>query len=125
MAFRLSLKGVFTFPIADAPITILSNFANAVAKLISKVSTLFTSFETFQMQEYVKKSQDIQRQVLGIFLPQQEEYYSRLSLRLALGLPPVFEEDPEAIRSLEGVISNITKEKIDVTGIIRNMRDNR
>ena len=125
MVFRLSLKGILTFPAVDAPITILSNFTNAVADLISKVSMLFTSFETSQIQEYVEKSQDIQRQVLGIFLPHQEDYYSRLSLRLALDLPPVFEEDPEAIKSLEGAISNITKEKIDVTEIIRNMRDNR
>lgn len=123
MALRLNLKEIQVFR-AYAPTTILSNLTNAVTKLINKVAKLFTSFEPPQIPEYIEKSRNIQRQMLGILLPHQEDY-SRLNLRLALGLPPVFEEDPEAIRSLEGAISNITKEKIDVTEIIRNIRDNR
>ena len=124
MALRLDLKEIQVFRVYS-PTTILSNLTSAVTKLINKVAKLFTSFEMPQISEYVEKSQNIQRQMLDILLPHQGDYYSRLDLRLALGLSPVFEENPEAIRSLEGAISNITKEKIDVTEIIRNMRDNR
>jgi len=51
------------------------------------------------------------------------EYYSRVNLRLLLGLSPKYKEDPEAIKALSGSISWITNKKIDVTEIIRNMRD--
>jgi len=124
MAPAVNLKEIQSFQIYE-PFTILSNLINTVTKFIGKGVKLFKPSEPQRVFEYVEKSQDIQRQMLGILLPYQEDYYSRANLRSLVGLTPLFEEDPQAIRSLEGAISNITKEKIDVTEFIRNMRDNR
>ena len=124
MPFRLSLKEHPMFSQIDTPNTILSNLANAILNIINKASMLFAPSETYQVPQCIEKGQNLQRQMLDILVPIQEDYRSRLSLRLALGLSPVFKEDPDAIRSLEGAISNITKEKVNVTEFIRNIRDN-
>lgn len=85
----------------------------------------FTPSETHHIPQYIEIGQNLQKRMLDVLVPIPEDHHSRLNLRLALGLAPVFKEDPDAIRSLDGAISNITKEKINVTEIIRNMRDNR
>lgn len=59
------------------------------------------------------------------FTPEISEYLSRMALRNLVGLPS-FEinvKKKDAIEKLEGSISWITKEKIDVTEFIREMRE--
>lgn len=55
-----------------------------------------------------------------------EDRYKRLNLRLLVGLPPISKQDenPESIKELGGCISWISKNKIDVTELIREIRDN-
>lgn len=116
------LEILIFLPKLNNPLKIISKLTDTAANLINNVSTIFTTFETTQITEYIEQSQNIQKQMLDIFLPSQEERYSRLNLRLLLGLSPGYEKDPGAIRTLEGTIAGITKEKINVTKIIRKLR---
>jgi len=113
---------VLIFPQLDNPFTLISKLTKTVTTLVNCVSTIFTALEPSQIAEYVKQGQIIQRQMLDIFPSSQAEFYSRLNLRLLLGLPLVYEEDSGAMRSLEGAVTGITKEKINVTKIIRKLR---
>lgn len=113
---------ILMFPQLDNPLTLISKLTKTVANLINDVSTGFTALEPPQITEYLKRGQFLQKQMLDIFSPSQVDFYSRLNLRLILGLPPVYEEDPGAIRSLEGAVTGITREKINVTKIVRKLR---
>lgn len=57
--------------------------------------------------------------------PEMSEYLSRMTLRTLVGLPSINinTKKKDAIKKLEGSISWITKEKIDVTEFIREMRE--
>lgn len=57
--------------------------------------------------------------------PEMSQYLSRLALRNLVGLPPLEmnTKEREAIKKLEGSISWMTKEKIDVTDFIREIRE--
>lgn len=57
--------------------------------------------------------------------PEMSTYLSRVALRSIVGLKPIEinAKDKGAIRKLKGSISWISKEKMDVTEIIRDMRD--
>lgn len=57
--------------------------------------------------------------------PEVSNYYSRMSLRTLVGLPTIDinDRDDDAILRLRGSISWISKKKVDVTEIIRDMRD--
>lgn len=57
--------------------------------------------------------------------PEMLDYLSRMTLRSLVGLPtvPVATRDKEAIKELEGSISWVTEEEIDVTEFIRKMRE--
>jgi hypothetical protein len=57
--------------------------------------------------------------------PEVTDYLSRNTLRSIVGLSPfeINTRDKDAIRKLKGSISWLSKEKIDVTEIIRKMRE--
>lgn len=57
--------------------------------------------------------------------PEVSNYYSRMSLRSLVGLPviDINGRDNDAVPRLKGSISWISKKKVDVTEIIRDMRD--
>jgi len=57
--------------------------------------------------------------------PEMLDYLSRMNLRSLVGLPPVpiSTKNKDAIRELEGSISWLTEEEIDVTEFIRKMRE--
>jgi len=57
--------------------------------------------------------------------PEVTDYLSRTALRSIVGLSPIKigSRDKDAITKLKGSISWLTKEKIDVTEIIREMRE--
>ncbi|MCJ7634548.1 hypothetical protein MUP77_19420 [Candidatus Bathyarchaeota archaeon] len=57
--------------------------------------------------------------------PEVTDYLSRTALRSIVGLSPIEigGRDKDAITKLKGSISWLTKEKIDVTEIIREMRE--
>lgn len=63
--------------------------------------------------------------ILREITPEMSEYLSRMALRTLVGLPPI-EIDTrkkDAMKKLEGSISWMTKEKIDVTEFIREIRE--
>ena len=57
--------------------------------------------------------------------PEMMDYISRMTLRSLVGLPlvPIGTKNKNGIRELEGSISWLTEEKIDVTEFIRKMRE--
>jgi predicted regulator of amino acid metabolism with ACT domain len=57
--------------------------------------------------------------------PEVADYLSRNTLRSIVGLRPIEinTTDKDAIRKLKGSISWLSKEKIDITEIIREMRE--
>lgn len=57
--------------------------------------------------------------------PEMLDYLSRMTLRSLVGLPlvPISTKNKDAIRELEGSISWLTEEEIDVTEFIRKMRE--
>jgi hypothetical protein len=57
--------------------------------------------------------------------PEVADYLSRNTLRAIVGLPPIQinATDKDAIRKLKGSVSWLSKEKINVTDIIREMRE--
>lgn len=57
--------------------------------------------------------------------PEMSQYFSRMALRNLVGLPSLEmnTKEKDAIKKLEGSISWMTKEKIDVTDFIREIRD--
>lgn len=57
--------------------------------------------------------------------PEMSDYLSRVALRTLVGLPriDINDRDDDAILRLKGSISWIGKKKVDVTEIIRDMRD--
>ena len=72
-----------------------------------------------------ERKMEIERHIFA-FLPslQNMDYFSRLNLRLLIGLPVSFEEDSGAIKTLEGAISGVTRKKMDVAETLRRIRDN-
>jgi len=57
--------------------------------------------------------------------PEMSNYFSRIALRTLVGLPviDINYRDKDAVHKLKGSISWISKRKIDVTEIIRDIRD--
>lgn len=57
--------------------------------------------------------------------PEMSNYLARVALRTLVGLPliEITAKDKDAISKLKGSISWISEKKIDVTEIIREMRD--
>lgn len=57
--------------------------------------------------------------------PEISNYFSRIALRTLVGLPAIDinDRDKDAIHRLRGSISWISKKKVDVTEIVRDMRD--
>ena len=57
--------------------------------------------------------------------PEVTDYLSRNTLRSLVGLSPIDinTRDKDALRKLKGSISWLSKEKIDITEIIREMRE--
>ncbi|MGD0330656.1 MAG: hypothetical protein ABSB40_09470 [Nitrososphaeria archaeon] len=75
--------------------------------------------------ELEERKSEIERQMFTFLRPLSSmDYFSRLKLRLLLGLPANFEEDSGTIISLDGLISGVTSVKMDVVEIIRRIRDN-
>lgn len=74
--------------------------------------------------EVVLKS-SLQQFIPREMTPEMSNYLARVALRTLVGLPPIEinARDKDAISKLKGSISWISKEKIDVTEIIREMRD--
>lgn len=125
MTFELSCKRVNMLPVIETPFAILTNLSNAITYIIERFSKLLTSFESPRIPEFIEQSQNVQKQMIdSLFFTHNIDYFSRLYLRTTLGLSPSFKEDHEAIMSLQGSISDITREKINVVEIVRNMRDN-
>lgn len=99
--------------------TTISNISTEIS------DTLIEILLNSQMSTFIEKKFEIERQMLT-FLPsfQNMDYLSRLNLRLLIGLPASFKEDSQAIKTLDGAISEVTNEKMDVTEKIRRIRDN-
>lgn len=57
--------------------------------------------------------------------PEMSNYFSRIALRTLVGLPiiDINDRDKDAVHKLKGSISWISKKEIDVTEIIRDIRD--
>lgn len=113
-------------------------FANLWSSIKQRaISVIFPSY----LQQFVEKtSQYIYTKLTGAFALRSEilltqkmlkpimepgDYYQRLYLRSLVGLPPVPKAKAEkaSIKNLKGCISWISTSKIDVTELIREIRD--
>ena len=67
----------------------------------------------------------LEKCILAEITPEMSEYLSRMALRSLFGLPSIGIEskDTDAIKKMEGSISWLTKEKINVTEIMREIRE--
>ena len=107
--------------IIDILSSITKSFSNMLNELYSKITKPIAKYS---WDAFVKQGIEFQKQVLSFTPFDERDFNARLSLRSMLGLSPAFREDTEAIEQLSGSISWITREKIDVTNMLRKMRDN-
>lgn len=114
------------FPSPNNMIDILSSITHAVGDLLNVVYLRVTEPLTqYSLETCIKQSDKIQKQLLvGFSSFGKSDFNSRLNLRSMLGLSTEFEEDARGIEQLCGSISWMTNDKVDVTMMLRTLRDN-
>ena len=87
--------------------------------------TLMTLVIPSHIAALEERKSETERQMFTFLHPLGNmDYFSRLKLRLLLGLPANFKEDSGTIMSLDGLISGVTSVKMDVVEVVRRIRDN-
>ena len=112
-------------PSSDTIIDLLSSITRSFSNMLNELFSRITNpFANYSLDSFVEQGVKFQRQLLTFTPFGGSDFNARLSLRSMLGLSPAFKEDANAIEHLSGSISWITREKIDVTSMLRKMRDN-
>jgi len=113
-----------TFP---KPLVQFENFPNLAKQFLESINSVFeklvTTLDQFKLTTVIQSTLRLQKQMLGFLPKEKEDYYSRLYLRSLCGLPPMPIRVNDNIQELKGAISGIVGKKINVTDMIRDLRD--
>jgi len=120
-----------TFKIDMFPSGLWASIREGLLSIVFAPNSLLKPIESMsQSFENLERIANLNTDVLIKHIPlkymlKPEDHYQRLNLRLLVGLPLISQKDesPDNIVELGGCVSWISKNKIDVTELIREIRD--